>query len=103
MLSQKQVQKLQKSSLQAHERLVFVLQALADSTRLKIFQLLAANKDLCVTDIAKVFKISVPAASYQLKLMEVVGLVERERMGKMICYGLRKKDLLIKNILRFIL
>ncbi|MBI1971314.1 MAG: winged helix-turn-helix transcriptional regulator [Candidatus Wildermuthbacteria bacterium] len=85
------------------ERIPFVFEALGDQTRLKIFQLLAQKKDLCVTDIAKIFKISVPATSYQLKIMEVVGLVEKERMGKMICYGLRKKDPLIKSIMRIIL
>lgn len=84
------------------ERLPFVFEALSDPTRLKIFQLLRENEDLCVTDLANICKISVPAVSYQLKIMEVVGLVEKERMGKMICYKLKRQDSWVKKIMRFI-
>jgi ArsR family transcriptional regulator len=85
------------------DRLAFVFEALGDPTRLNIFKLLSKEKkDLCVTDIANVFKISVPAASYQLKILEMVGLIERERMGQMTCYTLREKDPLVRNVLKII-
>lgn len=103
MLTREEIEKARKSYRDVQDRLPFVLQALADQTRLKIFQLLSQNKDLCVTDIAKIFRISVPATSYQLKIMEVVGLVQRARMGRMICYTLKKKDPLIKSLMRIII
>jgi len=84
------------------ERLPFVFEALADPTRLKIFKLLMSHRDLCVTDLAKVCKVSVAGISYQLKLMEVVGLVKKERMGKMICYELKKDDPLVKKMIKII-
>ena len=103
MLTTKEVKRVQKSmksgSPAGGERLPFVFEALADSTRLKIFQLFMTHKDLCVTDLAKVCNVSVPAISYQLKIMEIVGLIEKERMGKMICYKLKKNDPFVKKVM----
>ena len=100
MLTTQEVQHVRKSVKDGRDRLSFVFEALSDSTRLKIFQLLTKYQGLCVTDLAKVCKLSVPAISYQLKVMEVVGLIERERMGKMICYKLRENDSLVKKLLK---
>ena len=102
MLNSKEVKKVQKSMREGGERLPFVLEALSDPTRLKIFQLLMNHQDLCVTDLAKVCKVSVPGISYQLKIMEVVGLVRKQRMGKMICYELKKDDPLVKKMMKII-
>jgi len=105
MLTTQEIQQVQKSvkdDLPAGGRLSFVFEALADATRLKIFQLLIKHKGLCVKDLAKVCALSVPAISYQLKVMEIVGLVEKERMGKMICYKVREKDTLIKKLKKII-
>ncbi len=103
MLEAKELQKAQKSFSEMKDRLAFVFEALGDPTRLNIFRLLSKKKkNLCVTDIANVFKISVPAASYQLKILEMVGLIERERMGQMTCYTLREKDPLVRNVLKII-
>ena len=103
MLEAKELQKVQKSFSEMKDRLAFVFEALGDPTRLNIFRLLLKEKnDLCVTDIANVFKMSVPAASYQLKILEMVGLIQRERMGKMTCYALRKKDPLVRSVMKII-
>ena len=102
MLTKEGIQKVQKSFEDADSKLTFIFQTLGDATRLKIFQLLSHNKGLCVTDIANVFHISVPAASYQLKLMEVTGLVKRERMGKMICYELKRGDPFVRIIAKIV-
>ncbi|HEX9721843.1 MAG TPA: metalloregulator ArsR/SmtB family transcription factor [Candidatus Paceibacterota bacterium] len=103
MLLTKEIKQVQKNLADNDEdRMAFVFEALGDPTRLKIFRLLASHKDLCVTDIANVLQISVPAVSYQLKTFEMVGLVRKERMGKMICYELKKDDPLIKSIINII-
>jgi len=103
MLTGKEVGKVKKSLQQdVEERIPFVFQALADTTRLKIIRLLNSHKDLCVTDIAKICNMTVPAISYQMKMLEVVGLVRKDRMGKMICYVLKKEDPLVKKILKII-
>ena len=106
MLTTKEIQQVQKSIVKdlsvSGERLPFVFEALADPTRLKIFQLLMNNRDLCVTDLANICKISVPAVSHQMRIMEVVGLVTKERMGKMICYQLKSNDSLVKKVMSII-
>jgi len=103
MLDEKKLRTMQKSFKGAHDRLSFVFEALGDPTRLKIFKLLSKEKkDLCVTDVANVFEMSVPAASYQLRILEMVGLIQRERMGKMTCYALREKDPLVKSVVKII-
>lgn len=102
MLSQKEIKTVKKTIRDVKEHLPFVFQALADPTRLHIFKLLGRHQDLCVTDLAKVLNVSVPAISYQLKIMEVVGLVEKERMGKMICYKLKKDEPIVRNVMKII-
>ena len=98
MLTAKEIQEVQKSLQEGAERLPFLFDALADATRLKIFKLLLRYNNLCVTDLANILKISVPGISYQLKLMEMAGLIERERMGQMVCYKLKKDDPLVKKV-----
>lgn len=102
MLPTKELEKVQKSFGDGSSRLALIFSVLGDPTRLKVFQLLSQRKDLCVTDVANVFEMSVPAASYQLKTLEMVGLVKRERMGKMICYCLNADDSLVKTIMKII-
>jgi len=102
MLTTKEIRRIKKSVKDGGNHLSFVFEALADATRLKIFQLLIKHKNLCVTDLANVCELSVPAISYQLKIMEIVGLVEKERMGKMICYKIREKDSLVKRLIKII-
>jgi ArsR family transcriptional regulator, arsenate/arsenite/antimonite-responsive transcriptional repressor len=103
MLTAKEIGNVRKRLREnSEERMPFVLQALGDSTRLKIVRLLVQHKDLCVTDIANILKVSLPAISYQMRMLEVVGVVRKERMGKMICYGLKKEDPLVKRILKVV-
>ena len=105
MLTTQEIQQVQKSvkdDSPPSGRVSFVFEALADPTRLKIFQLLITHKGLCVTDLANVCELSIPAISYQLKIMEIVGLVEKERMGKMICYKVRENDSLVKRLVKII-
>ena len=103
MLKERELHKVQKSFVEAKDRMAFVFEALGDPTRLNIFRLLSKKKgDLCVTDVANVCGISVPAASYQLKILEMVGLIQRKRMGKMTCYTLRDEDPLVVNVVRIL-
>ena len=55
--------------------------ALADPTRRRILQHLAAG-DLCVTDLAKPYSMSLPAVSKHLRVLEKAGLVRRKRDGR---------------------
>jgi len=76
--------------------------ALSDKGRFGIFRLFLRQHDLCVTDVAAVLGISVPAASQQLKVMELSGLVTKERNGQRICYAVLRRDPAVRSLIRII-
>lgn len=82
------------------ERLIHVLQALGDTSRYKMFKILLEKKQFCVSEIASQLKISVPAVSQHFRTFELVGIVEKERMGQKICYQLKENDELIKQLIK---
>lgn len=55
--------------------------ALADPTRRSILEHLALG-DCCVTDLAKPHRMSLPAVSKHLKVLEGAGLVSRQKEGR---------------------
>jgi DNA-binding transcriptional ArsR family regulator len=69
-----------------------IFAALADPTRRRILDLLA-RAELCVTDLAKPFSISLPAISKHLRVLEKAGLVKRERDGRVHRLSLEAKPM----------
>lgn len=55
--------------------------ALADPTRRRILEHLAGG-DRCVTDLARPYRMSLPAVSKHLRVLENAGLVRRQRDGR---------------------
>ena len=55
--------------------------ALADPTRRRILEHLAGG-DRCVTDLARPYRMSLPAVSKHLRVLEKAGLVRRRRDGR---------------------
>jgi len=55
--------------------------ALADPTRRRILEQLAGG-DRCVTDLARPHRMSLPAVSKHLRVLENAGLVHRKRDGR---------------------
>ncbi len=81
-------------------RVSTIFNALGDPTRWRIFKLLLSRKNPCVTDIARMVGISVPAVSQHLRILELSGLVTKKRRGQMICYKVRYEDPIVKYILK---
>lgn len=102
MLTREEVRMARRDIAAEEEPLPFMFNALSDMGRYRIFKLLLVRHDLCVTDVANVLDISVPAASQQLRIMELSGLVKKERMGQMTCYCVREDDPLVKSIIKII-
>ncbi|MBI2919687.1 MAG: winged helix-turn-helix transcriptional regulator [Planctomycetes bacterium] len=68
--------------------------ALADSTRMEIVCLLAASgAPLCACAIADHFRLAQPTMSHHLRVLREAGLLESERRGVWIFYGLRRASL----------
>lgn len=62
-------------------RLDLTFAALADPTRRSILANLA-DGERCVTDLAKPHRMSLPAISKHLRVLEKAGLVRRQRQGR---------------------
>lgn len=84
------------------ERLIHAMQLLGDKTRYKLFKLLMLRDEMCVTDIATDLNITVSAVSQHFRNFEMVGLVDKERMGQKICYMLKANDALVKELVSVI-
>jgi len=77
---------------------VHIMQLLGDKTRYKIFKLLMTNEEMCVSDIAHKLNISVSAVSQHFRNFEIIGLVDKDRMGQKICYSIRTDDEFIRQL-----
>lgn len=104
MLDKKQITDIKKNIIEAQsaedERFPVIFNALSDRGRFRIFRLLTERCDICVTDIANIFRISVPAASQQLRVLEMTGLVKKERVGQTICYEVRTEDFIVRSLMK---
>lgn len=83
-------------------RIPLTFAALADPGRFRVFQLLVKHCGVCVSDVAGVLGTSLPVASQQLKILEMSGIVKKERSGKMRCYQLRNEDPIVRSIVKII-
>lgn len=103
MLTKEKVTKIQRILEDSiDERMPLIFGALGDPGRYKIFKLLMKQKDVCVTDIANVLKVSVPAASQQLKILERTGLIRKERTGQKVCYAVKVDDSAVYSITKIL-
>ena len=66
---------------------VKVMKALSDPNRVRLLKLLQQRK-MCVCEIRAALGIAQPTASKHLKIMEVAGLVSREKEGLWVNYFL---------------
>jgi ArsR family transcriptional regulator, arsenate/arsenite/antimonite-responsive transcriptional repressor len=78
----------------AQARAVAVFKALADSTRLQIFSLVAARPEpICVCDIVSRFHLRQPTISHHLKVLRDAGLVTATRRGTWSYYAVDPRGL----------
>jgi DNA-binding transcriptional ArsR family regulator len=66
--------------------------ALADPTRRRILEHLAGG-DRCVTDLAQPHRMSLPAVSKHLRVLENAGLIRRRRKGRVHSLKLQAKPM----------
>lgn len=100
MLSKSQLAKIKADFDSESSNFPLVFQALGDPGRFKIFRLLMETQDICVTDVANVFGITVSAASQQLRVLERLGLVLKLRMGQMVCYEVNRENQIAKQLIK---
>lgn len=78
------------------ERMCAYNKAISDPSRMKMIKLLGSHEPgtLNVSDIARILKLSQPAATKHLQIMEGVGLFSRQRVGASVYYSINEKNLL---------
>lgn len=99
MLNPKEIQKLQGQMKGEDIRLPIIFAALGDPRRCLIFRSFLQNDRLCVSDISKTFKISMPLASQHLKILEITKLVTKEKVGRTVYYMPNVRDALVRAII----
>mgnify|MGYP001599870286 CR=1 FL=1 len=102
MLTKKQITDIKSDMGAATAAFPLVFQALGDSGRFNIFRLLMDHHDICVTDVANVFDVTVSAASQQLRVLERLGLVIKMRMGQMVCYEINQENPIAKQLMKLL-
>lgn len=102
MLSPTQTNKLRQTLSVDDDKICQMFSALSDPGRYQIFKLLVANQGLCVTDLARLFKVTASAISQRLKVLEMTGFVRRQRYGQLICYQIKKDDPIVKCMMKIL-
>ncbi len=99
MLNTEEIKKVQNKFKDDDDNLSIVLSALGDTNRFRIFRLLMNYHDLCVTDVASILQITISSASQHFRILEMTGIVRKEKMGQMVCYTLRRDDQVIRSVI----
>lgn len=102
MLNKKQIANIKAELTPEGSAFPLAFQALGDPCRFKIFKVLMQYHDICVTDIANIFGITLSAASQQLRVLERLGLVQKMRMGQMVCYEINVENPITKQLIRLL-
>lgn len=100
MLNPKEIQKLQKLLTHEDERLPIIFNALGEPRRCKIFRSFLTSDRLCVSDISRIFKISMSLASQHLKILEITRLVKRQKEGRTVYFKANTDDELVQTIIK---
>ena len=101
MLTKKQIERIRKGLNGSAQRAIFKL--LSDANRYRIFQILNKQSELIVRDIAEILEISTPLASQHLKVLELGGLLEKEKQGQKSYLKLRTDNPVAQAIVREIM
>lgn len=100
MLSPTEIQKLRHLLTRNDDRLPIVFSALGDARRCKIFRSFLTKEKLCVSDIARTLGLSMSLASQHLKVLEITGLLVREKEGRTVYFKPNTKDELVRTIIK---
>lgn len=67
-----------------------VFKALADPVRLRLVSLIGAHQggEVCVCELATAFDLTQPTISHHLKVLREAGIIDCERRGTWVYYGL---------------
>ena len=79
-----------------------IFHSLSDRTRLNLVLLMEQYENISVSELAEAVGVSVPAISQHMKVLEMTGIVRKERYGQRTCYQLQREDPFIQDVLALI-
>lgn len=100
MLNPNEINTLQKLLTHNDERLPIIFNALGDARRCKIFRSFLTQDRLCVSDVSRIFDMSMSLASQHLKILEITGLLTREKEGRTVYFRANTGDELVRTIVK---
>lgn len=100
MLNATEIKRLKSLLTKEDDRLPIIFNALSDPKRCLIFRSFLKQDRLCVSDIAKTLGISMSLASQHLKILEITGLLTREREGRVVYFRPKVSDELVRTIIK---
>lgn len=100
MLNPQEIGKLQKLLTHKDDRLPIIFNALGEPRRCKIFRTFLTNDRLCVSDVSRLFNMSMSLASQHLKILEITGLLTREKEGRTVYFKPNVNDELIRTVIK---
>jgi len=83
-------------------RFAIIFNALSDRSRFNLFKSLVEKNGMCVSETAKRFKVTPSAISQHFRILEMSGLVSKERTGQKVCYELNMNDPIVKSLIKLI-
>lgn len=102
MLKKNQIVGVRKKLASKDSGFILMFRALCDKNRFWIFLLLEERCDLRVNDLATILNISASATSQHLRILEMSGLIERQKRGQACYYKARPKNARVKLLIKLL-
>jgi ArsR family transcriptional regulator len=84
----------------SEKRLIKVMKALADGTRLQLFKEIANRKHMTCTEVGELSHLAQPTVSHHLKQLVDAGLLNAEKDGRFVILSVNKK--MAEELLKFV-
>ena len=75
----------------SEKRLIKVMKALADGTRLQLFKEIASRKHMTCTEVGELSHLAQPTVSHHLKQLVDAGLLNAEKDGRFVILSVNKE------------
>lgn len=75
----------------SEKRLIKVMKALADGTRLQLFKEIANRKHMTCTEVGELSHLAQPTVSHHLKQLVDAGLLNAEKDGRFVILSVNKE------------
>jgi len=75
----------------SEKRLIRIMKALADGTRLQLFREIATRKQMTCTEVGELSHLAQPTVSHHLKQLVDAGLLNAEKDGRFVILSVNKE------------